>query len=536
MAPPPPALLLGPPEVHGISTTITTPPPTLRSLILTPEPLSPGSTPRSMHSESFNASSTLPPMGLTENGSATFLSSGNPCLNFFFHIVPDTPHQDLLKRLECSWNFDSLITLKLICNLRGVRGTGKSMKDGFYICALWLHIYHSKTLACNVKAIADFRYFKDVLEILYRLVEGHDVRKNEKEEWEEKKDSGFLEKKNSTISYVCKSKAKRLRLEKIADTAKKLLSRYDQDSDFQFLYDNESIPTRGVEYEDVEDAHYAYRVRDRLRKEVLVPLHKALEIPEVYICANKWGELPYKRVPSVAMTLYRKLFYKNDKERFEQYVSDVKEGKTTIAAGALLPHEIIASLNDPTGTAVAEVQWERMVSDLAKKGKLTNCKLITFSADPEFHVVKGKNLSEKTNFIRRMEWGCSTNFQQVFDKILEVAVKGKLSEEQMIKRLFVFNDMEFDQASGTPWETDYQVIQKKLKKKGYNKVPEIVFWDLRNSEATPVPSNQQGVALVSGFSKNLVTIFLEEGGVLSPESVMMQAISGEEYEKLVVYD
>ncbi|KAM3356556.1 hypothetical protein P3S68_023270 [Capsicum galapagoense] len=131
MAPPPPSLLLGPPEVHGISTTITTPPPTLRSLILTPEPLSPGSSPRSMHSESFNASSTLPPMGLTENGSATFLSSGNPCLNFFFHIVPDTPHQDLLKRLECSWNFDYLITLKLICNLRGVRGTGKSMKDGF---------------------------------------------------------------------------------------------------------------------------------------------------------------------------------------------------------------------------------------------------------------------------------------------------------------------------------------------------------------------------------------------------------------------
>ncbi|KAM3326742.1 hypothetical protein P3S67_001868 [Capsicum chacoense] len=456
------------------------------------------------------------------------------------------------------------------------------MKDGFYICALWLHIYHPKTLACNVKAIADFGYFKDVLEILYRLVEGHDVRKNEKEEWEEKKDSGFLEKKNrSTISYVCKNLIKIvifsfcmiMYLVFFGDALRDDMKLYNEGKFYDISlaakwcpsldssYDKsllmcESVARKVfpreeyVEYEDFEDAHYAYRVRDRLRKEILVPLHKALEIPEVYICANKWGELPYKRVPSVAMTLYRKLFYKNDKERFEQYVSDVKEGKTTIAAGALLPHEIIASLNDPTGTAVAEVQWERMVSDLAKKGKLTNCmaicdvsgsmdgtpmevsvalglliselsdepwkgKLITFSADPEFHVVKGKNLSEKTNFIRRMEWGCSTNFQQVFDKILEVAVKGQLSEEQMIKRLFVFSDMEFDQASRTPWETDYQVIQKKFKKKGYNKVPEIVFWDLRNSEATPVPSNQQGVAL---------------------GSVMMQAISGEEYEKLVVYD
>lgn len=30
------------------------------------------------------------------------------------------------------------------------------------------------------------------------------------------------------------------------------------------------------EYKDVEEAHYAYRVRERLRKQVLIPLHKAL--------------------------------------------------------------------------------------------------------------------------------------------------------------------------------------------------------------------------------------------------------------------
>ncbi|KAL8507704.1 hypothetical protein ACS0TY_018300 [Phlomoides rotata] len=31
------------------------------------------------------------------------------------------------------------------------------------------------------------------------------------------------------------------------------------------------------EYEGVEEAHYAYRVRDRLRKQVLVPLRRALQ-------------------------------------------------------------------------------------------------------------------------------------------------------------------------------------------------------------------------------------------------------------------
>ncbi|KAL0426690.1 UNVERIFIED_CONTAM: hypothetical protein Slati_2843800 [Sesamum latifolium] len=97
--------------------------------------------------------------------------------------------------------------------------------------------------------------------------------------------------------------------------------------------------------------------------------------------------------------------------------------------------------------------------------------------------------------------------------------------------------MEFDQASEVPWETDYQAIVRKFTEKGYGDcIPEIVFWNLRESRATPVPGNQPGVALVSGFSKNLMTLFLEEGGILNPEAVMDIAISGEEYQKLVVLD
>lgn len=184
---------------------------------------------------------------------------------------------------------------------------------------------------------------------------------------------------------------------------------------------------------------------------------------------------------------------------------------------------------------MAELQWGRMVDDLAKKGKLSNCKaicdvsgsmegtpmevsvalrlliselseeprngkLITFSANPQLQIITGNSLKSKTKCIKRMDWTMNTDFQRVFDRILEVAVEGKLREDQMIKRLFVFNDMEFDKASKNDWETDYKVIRWKFKKKGYKKVPEIVFWNLRNSLATPVPSTQEGVALVSGFS------------------------------------
>lgn len=123
-------------------------------------------------------------MGLTENNSPTFLTSGNPCLDFFFHVVPDTPPEYFNKQLPVAWANDALTTVKLIYNLRGVRGTGKSDKEGFYTAAFWLYNHHPKTLACNVASVAAFGYFKDLPEIVYRLLQGQDIRKKQKAEWE----------------------------------------------------------------------------------------------------------------------------------------------------------------------------------------------------------------------------------------------------------------------------------------------------------------------------------------------------------------
>ncbi|KAF9591293.1 hypothetical protein IFM89_003605 [Coptis chinensis] len=100
----------------------------------------------------------------------------------FFHILPDTPSQDLIQRLELAWTHNPLTALKLVSHLCGVRGTSKSDKQGFYAAALWLHEHHPKTLALNVRWFAESGYLKDLLEILYRILEGLDVRKVAKEE------------------------------------------------------------------------------------------------------------------------------------------------------------------------------------------------------------------------------------------------------------------------------------------------------------------------------------------------------------------
>ncbi|KAJ0243413.1 hypothetical protein HA466_0194700 [Hirschfeldia incana] len=624
--------------------------------------------------------SSSPPMGLTENGAATHLSAGNPCLDFFFHVVPSTPKESLEERLRTAWSHDALTTLKLICNLRGVRGTGKSDKEGFYTAALWLHGCHPKTLACNLDSLSKFGYFKDFPEILYRILQGFEIRRVQKSEWQQRKGRsgprsrgrgrapfsvgtsrsshhgrgvGRGRKKPEATREMRIANAEKRnqeekakasldrKLEKIS-MGKKAFTRYSHDPDYRFLHERvsdlfadylkkdleflksgetnkislaakwcpsldssfdkatllcESIARRIFpresfpEYEGVEEAHYAYRVRDRLRKQVLVPLRKTLQLPEVYMGAKEWSSLPYNRVASVAMKSYKEIFLNHDAERFQKYLQDAREGKTKIAAGAVLPHEIIGELDGGDGGQVAELQWKRMVDDLKKKGSLTSCiaisdvsgsmsgdpmevsvalglliselteepwrgKLITFSANPELQVVQGDDLRSKTSFVRNMDWGINTDFQKVFDMILKVAVEGRLKPEQMIKRVFVFSDMEFDQAyassssvthystvhsystrDANTWETDYDAIARKYMEAGYGDVvPEIVFWNLRDSRSTPVPGSKKGVALVSGFSKNLIKMFLNNDGEINPMLIMEAAISKEEYSKLVVVD
>uniref|UniRef100_A0A1J3K473 DUF2828 domain-containing protein n=1 Tax=Noccaea caerulescens TaxID=107243 RepID=A0A1J3K473_NOCCA len=652
--------LLGPPSVASTETPI-----------IKPATINSSETAVSDDHNLISKTATLnlggnPPMGLTENLSATFLSSGNPCLDFFFHIVPDTSPDDLIQRLAISWSHDPLTTLKLVCNLRGVRGTGKSDKEGFYTCAFWLYQNHPKTLALNLPALVEFGYLKDLPEILYRILEGQQMERGKGRVWRKKTQRKFkrtsdesseiyrdledriIENAEEIGGPVDKVKARALRKQRELEKAKKALERYRSDANYRLLFDRiadlfadllksdlkylnsnevnkiglaskwcpsvdssydktslicEAIARRMFsrdEYEGIEEAHYVYRIRDRLRKQVLVPLHKALELPELSMSAKEWNLLKYNRVASVAMKNYKKLFEEHDSERFTQFLEDVKSGKEKIAAGALLPHEIIKQLEEDdsgseVGAEVAELQWARMVDDMAKKGKLKNSlavcdvsgsmsgtpmevcvalgllvselndepwkgKVITFSENPQLHVVTGSSLREKTRFVREMDWGMNTDFQKVFDRILEVAVESNLTDDQMIKRLFVFSDMEFDDATGNrhselrysmsleerlkmrkqlakeKWETDYEVVQRKYKERGFENVPEMVFWNLRDSSATPVVANQKGVALVSGFSKNLLTLFLEEGGIVSPDDVMWLAIKGEEYKKLAVYD
>ncbi|KAG7088503.1 hypothetical protein E1B28_012490 [Marasmius oreades] len=183
---------------------------------------------------------------------------------------------------------------------------------------------------------------------------------------------------------------------------------------------------------------------------------------------------------------------------------------------------------------------------------------ITFSQDPHYvKLDKDLGLYDSLRKMETSEWGMNTDFEAVFLKlILPLAVKNNIPKEDMIKRLFVFSDMQFDVASGQGsgvWETNYDTVKKHFEEAGYE-MPQIVYWDLAAHGTVEVQGDREGVAMMNGFSANMMKVFMggeeeegdwtkvareekdEEEDKFDPITVMKKAVMRKSFEGLVVLD
>ena len=311
----------------------------------------------------------------------------------------------------------------------------------------------------------------------------------------------------------------------------------------------------------------------RYRKEVIVPLMDKLNVVEVKMCANDWESINFEQVPAKAMLLYGRnsvknphageeyekkrkgAFFRHQHERFEDYREKVKDGKAEIKITGLQPHELVSKVASSPDDTV-ELQWSAMIDKLRQSGNLANAisivdvsgsmagtpmevaialglvtselstgtfhnKVITFSEHPQFFDTTGSSLYERACSLQGMDWGASTNFQEAYRLILTSARMFNTPKEQMPKVIFVFTDMQFDQADrNQPEETLYDCAKAEFEAAGYE-IPQMVFWNLRASEKAgfPVSKSQRGTAFVSGFSAVLLSAFMN-GVEFTPLSIL----------------
>jgi hypothetical protein len=164
-----------------------------------------------------------------------------------------------------------------------------------------------------------------------------------------------------------------------------------------------------------------------------------------------------------------------------------------------------------------------LITSSLTKGPFHNY-CINFDTKPIWHKVKGETLYDKVKHMRDMPWGGSTNLLGVFELILNVAVSCKLDQKYMPKTLFIFSDMQFDTAVGSKYKTIYEVVKQRFEKLNYT-CPNIVFWNLRaTNKGIPVSIKDDGTALISGFSAELLVMFLEGPSKFAPLPIMLSIL------------
>lgn len=309
------------------------------------------------------------------------------------------------------------------------------------------------------------------------------------------------------------------------------------------------------------------------RKRV-VAIRKKLNLVESKMARNEWSEIDYSKLPSLAGHKYSKAFHKHDSTRYSSYIQEAISGTAKMNAGVLTPSEVLfkavrygASKEE---AQVAEAEWRSLPDFLGKgnsglamvdtsgsmgctisnKGLMTASiassamgiylaernkgpfkdLILTFSSNPSFINIKGLDtLDKKFRKIQKGEWGGSTNIDKAFKAILNLAIENNCSQEELPKTLYVFSDMEFDYCVRGGDTSAFERAKRAYEKNGYI-LPNVVFWNLcARNDTLPVKKNEQGVALVSGYSTRIFTMIAS--GILNPEEVMNQAIEDFPYSK-----
>jgi hypothetical protein len=118
---------------------------------------------------------------------------------------------------------------------------------------------------------------------------------------------------------------------------------------------------------------------------------------------------------------------------------------------------------------------------------------------------------------------------------LNMALFHNIKQSEMVDKIIIFTDMQFNAAIGeygalwnntqvTNWDTTYDHIVKLYEKANY-KIPQIIFWNLRqsNTNSFPIIESQKGVALISGFSSLLLKLFMNNNEI-TPTTILSKSI------------
>ena len=467
----------------------------------------------------------------TENGAVALNTTGDACLDLFSTIGSlRTANEERIQALFSeAYQENPLFATKIVFYARDIRG-GLGERQTFRTLLIYLANHHPEALKNNLDLIGVFGRYDD----LYSLIE----TPLEPAMWAAMKKQFLEDLENLNQGNAISLLAKWI---KTADASSK--------------------QTRALGILTAQKLGYSvYDFKRLIRR-----MRKQIKVVECLMSSNKWDEINYSAVPSRAMMIYRNAFMWHDEVRFSIFINRAISGEETIHSGALYPYDIVSKiLYQHEDNNVLEAQWKQLPNYVDKgtnaivmadvSGSMYGRPLatsiglaiyfaernagayhnlfMTFSSNPSIVTLKGETLHQKIHNVKKADWGMNTNLKAAFDKVLDIALKGNVPQEEMPKSIIVISDMEIDH-SGDRDRRFYDTMSEKFKKHGYQ-IPNIIFWnvDSRNN-VFHADSTRKGVQLCSGQS---IATFEQLMGCidLTPVEFMEKVINSERYNCITI--
>ena len=311
-------------------------------------------------------------------------------------------------------------------------------------------------------------------------------------------------------------------------------------------------------------------------------LNRYLMVTENLMSSKEWDKIEYSKVPGQCLNRNRKVFQKRDNDRYMKWVELAQAGKVKVNAATLYPHQVVKQIRasqqswgyqDPSKTITpeeAQMFWINLadfavdanaivVADLSgsmdcdrngaspidvsialalyfserAKGPYKDV-FITFSREPTLQRIVGGNIWDRVNSMQN-DFIEDTNLEKVFDLVLQTAVASSLAAEDMVDKIYIISDMQFNAASGQKEdgvETFYQLMKGKFDKTIYT-IPKLVFWNVNAGDhnTLPVLKNTPNTCMISGFSPSILQ-FLGQPELPSTEDLMMMVVNSPRYSNI----
>ena len=478
----------------------------------------------------------------TMNGAKTHGSTGDACLDFFAVAggMRYRRRNDQINLFDRAYIETPELAAKLLFHLRDIRG---GMGERMLFRTLLRHVAFAwpETAKKNVKYITEFGRWDDLLCLLGTPAEEEAVR---------------------VIKLQLADDMAALKKRELGDEEAhiSLLAKW-------LPSDNTSSPkTRSKARKLMK----ALGMDSKEYRAMVTALRARIGLVERNLTKKQPEKVNYEAVPAQAMLKYRCAFEKKDGGRFSAFLGEVKKGKKRIHTDTLFPYEVLRpffkggwwSATDAKGMAALEQLWNHLPGAIGSANAISvvdtsgsmywaeklkpalisqamglycaeRCEgvfhnhLITFESEPHLMKIKGSTLRDKLRYIGSMPVGGSTNLEGVFDLILRTAVNAHAKQEEMPSVLYIFSDMEFNQAVRDPNKTVYEACKEKFEAHGY-RMPAVVFHNVNSWQMqAPVTAHTKGAALQSGASTHALKEKFD--GNITPMDHMLRVLNGERY-------